>query len=458
MKAGRQPATTIVARASSPGLGGVGVIRISGSDTKAIATALLGKIPENRFATKSSFIDESGNPLDHGLALFFLGPASYTGEDTLELHCHGSPVVLDQVLKRVLRLGAGLARPGEFTERAFLNGKLDLAQAESVADLINSQTQAAAKFALRSLSGVFSKEIDDLSRRIETVRVLVEATIDFSDEPVDDLNGDQLRLYITEISEKIRKTLDRSRPGLLLSQGATIVIAGPPNAGKSSLLNAFAGSEKAIVSPHAGTTRDLIEAHIDLGGIPVHMVDTAGLRTSDDDIEAEGVRRARETIEAADLVLCVLDDSDPASSRFELYSEIGRTVKQITVFNKSDLSGRLMGDASDDTNTAVAVSAKNGTGIKQLTEAVRMALGFQGDDEDLILARRRHLNVLEKALGLMDSASALDEPELVAEELRLAHRLLGEITGVFSTEDLLGEIFSSFCIGKYQGIPKRPKN
>jgi len=448
MKSVREPVTTIVARASAPGLGGVGVIRISGSDTKAIATALLGKIPENRFATKSSFIDESGNALDHGLALFFLGPASYTGEDTLELHCHGSPVVLDQVLKRVLRLGAELARPGEFTERAFLNGKLDLAQAESVADLINSQTQAAAKFALRSLSGVFSKEIDDLSQRIETVRVLVEATIDFSDEPVDDLNVDQLRLYIIEISEKIRNILDRSRPGLLLAQGATIAIAGPPNAGKSSLLNAFAGSEKAIVSPQAGTTRDLIEAHIDLGGIPVHMIDTAGLRASDDDIEVEGVRRARETIDAADLVLCVLDDSDPASSRFELRSETGRTLKQITVFNKSDLSGRPMGDTPDGINAAVAVSAKNGSGIKQLTEAVRMALGFQGDDEDLILARRRHLNVLEKALELMDRASVLDEPELVAEELRLAHRLLGEITGAFSTEDLLGEIFSSFCIGK----------
>ena len=448
MKSDREPATTIVARASAPGLGGVGVIRISGSDTKAIATALLGKIPENRFATKSSFFDDSGNALDHGLALFFLGPASYTGEDTLELHCHGSPVVLDQVVKRVLELGAELARPGEFTERAFLNGKLDLAQAESVADLINSQTQAAAKFALRSLSGIFSKEIDELSRRIETVRVLVEATIDFSDEPVDDLSVDTLRLHITEISEKIRKILDRSRPGLLLSQGATIVIAGPPNAGKSSLLNAFAGSEKAIVSPHAGTTRDLIEAHIDLGGIPVHMVDTAGLRASDDDIEAEGVRRARETIDAADLVLCVLDDSDSVSSQFELHLETGRTTKQITVFNKSDLSGRLIGDTSDGINAAVAVSAKNGTGIKQLTEAIRTALGFQGDDEDLILARRRHLNVLEQALGLMDSASALDEPELVAEELRLAHRLLGEITGVFSTEDLLGEIFSSFCIGK----------
>ena len=448
MKSDREPATTIVARASAPGLGGVGVIRISGSDTKAIATALLGKIPENRFATKSSFFDDSGNALDHGLALFFLGPASYTGEDTLELHCHGSPVVLDQVMKRVLELGAELARPGEFTERAFLNGKLDLAQAESVADLINSQTQAAAKFALRSLSGIFSKEIDELSRRIEAVRVLVEATIDFSDEPVDDLSVDKLRLHITEISEKIRKILDRSRPGLLLSQGATIVIAGPPNAGKSSLLNAFAGSEKAIVSPHAGTTRDLIEAHIDLGGIPVHMVDTAGLRASDDDIEAEGVRRARETIDAADLVLCVLDDSDSVSSQFELHLETGRTTKQITVFNKSDLSGRLIGDTSDGINAAVAVSAKNGTGIKQLTEAIRTALGFQGDDEDLILARRRHLNVLEQALGLMDSASALDEPELVAEELRLAHRLLGEITGVFSTEDLLGEIFSSFCIGK----------
>ena len=448
MKSVRESATTIVARASAPGLGGVGVIRISGSDTKAIATALLGKIPENRLATKSSFIDESGNALDHGLALFFLGPASYTGEDTLELHCHGSPVVLDQVLKRVLRLGAELARPGEFTERAFLNGKLDLAQAESVADLINSQTQAAAKFALRSLSGVFSKEIDDLSQRIETVRVLVEATIDFSDEPVDDLNVDQLRLHIIEISEKIRNILDRSRPGLLLAQGATIAIAGPPNAGKSSLLNAFAGSEKAIVSPQAGTTRDLIEAHIDLGGIPVHMIDTAGLRASDDDIEVEGVRRARETIDAADLVLCVLDDSDPASSRFELRSETGRTLKQITVFNKSDLSGRPMGDTPDGINAAVAVSAKNGSGIKQLTEAVRMALGFQGDDEDLILARRRHLNVLEKALELMDRASVLDEPELVAEELRLAHRLLGEITGAFSTEDLLGEIFSSFCIGK----------
>ena len=448
MKSDREPATTIVARASAPGLGGVGVIRISGSDTKAIATTLLGKIPENRFATKSSFFDDFGNALDHGLALFFLGPASYTGEDTLELHCHGSPVVLDQVLKRVLELGAELARPGEFTERAFLNGKLDLAQAESVADLINSQTQAAAKFALRSLSGIFSKEIDDLSQRIETVRVLVEATIDFSDEPVDDLSVDQLRLHITEISEKIRKILDRSRPGLLLSQGATIVIAGPPNAGKSSLLNALAGSEKAIVSPHAGTTRDLIEAHIDLGGIPVHMVDTAGLRASDDDIEAEGVRRARETIDAADLVLCVLDDSDSVSSQFELHLETGRTTKQITVFNKSDLSGRLIGDTSDGINAAVAVSAKNGTGIKQLTEAIRTALGFQGDDEDLILARRRHLNVLEQALGLMDSASALDEPELVAEELRLAHRLLCEITGVFSTEDLLGEIFSSFCIGK----------
>ena len=448
MKSDREPATTIVARASAPGLGGVGVIRISGSDTKAIATALLGKIPENRFATKSSFFDDSGNALDHGLALFFLGPASYTGEDTLELHCHGSPVVLDQVLKRALELGAELARPGEFTERAFLNGKLDLAQAESVADLINSQTQAAAKFALRSLSGIFSKEIDDLSQRIETVRVLVEATIDFSDEPVDDLSVDQLRLHITEISEKIRKILDRSRPGRLLSQGATIVIAGPPNAGKSSLLNALAGSEKAIVSPHAGTTRDLIEAHIDLGGIPVHMVDTAGLRASDDEIEAEGVRRARETIDAADLVLCVLDDSNSVSSQFELHLETGRTTKQITVFNKSDLSGRLIGDTSDGINAAVAVSAKNCTGIKQLTEAIRTALGFQGDDEDLILARRRHLNVLEQALGLMDSASALDEPELVAEELRLAHRLLGEITGAFSTEDLLGEIFSSFCIGK----------
>ena len=448
MKSDREPATTIVARASAPGLGGVGVIRISGSDTKAIATTLLGKIPENRFATKSSFFDDFGNALDHGLALFFLGPASYTGEDTLELHCHGSPVVLDQVLKRVLELGAELARPGEFTERAFLNGKLDLAQAESVADLINSQTQAAAKFALRSLSGIFSKEIDELSRRIEAVRVLVEATIDFSDEPVDDLSVDKLRLHITEISEKIRKILDRSRPGLLLSQGATIVIAGPPNAGKSSLLNALAGSEKAIVSPHAGTTRDLIEAHIDLGGIPVYMVDTAGLRASDDEIEAEGVRRARETIDAADLVLCVLDDSDSVSSQFELHLETGRTTKQITVFNKSDLSGRLIGDTSDGINAAVAVSAKNGTGIKQLTEAIRTALGFQGDDEDLILARRRHLNVLEQALGLMDSASALDEPELVAEELRLAHRLLGEITGVFSTEDLLGEIFSSFCIGK----------
>ena len=448
MKSDREPATTIVARASAPGLGGVGVIRISGSDTKAIATTLLGKIPENRFATKSSFFDDFGNALDHGLALFFLGPASYTGEDTLELHCHGSPVVLDQVLKRVLELGAELARPGEFTERAFLNGKLDLAQAESVADLINSQTQAAAKFALRSLSGIFSKEIDELSRRIETVRVLVEATIDFSDEPVDDLSVDKLRLHITEITEKSRKILDRSRPGLLLSQGATIVIAGPPNAGKSSLLNAFAGSEKAIVSPHAGTTRDLIEAHIDFGGIPVHIVDTAGLRASDDDIEAEGVRRAREAIDAADLVLCVLDDSDPASSRFELLLETGRTAKQITVFNKSDLSGRLIGDISYGINAAVAVSAKNSTGIKQLTEAIRTALGFQGDDEDLILARRRHLNVLEQALGLMDSASVLDEPELVAEELRLGHRLLGEITGVFSTEDLLGEIFSSFCIGK----------
>ena len=306
---------TIAAQASAPGVGGIGIVRVSGPQVAEISQALFGLLPDPRVATTRILKDANGCPIDQAVAVFFKGPHSYTGQDTLELHCHGSPIVLDQVLERLLDLGVRIAKPGEFTERAFLNGRMDLAQAEAVADLINSQTQAAARSAFRSLSGEFSKEIEQLRADIEEVRVLIEANIDFSDEPVDVVSPDEIADRLGRISRRLGAILDRSRPGALLAQGAKVVIAGPPNAGKSSLLTALAGADKAIVSATPGTTRDLIEVTLDIGGLPVHMVDTAGLRATADDIEAEGVRRANDAIADADLVLVVLDDSDSESHR-----------------------------------------------------------------------------------------------------------------------------------------------
>ncbi len=439
---------TIAAQASAPGVGGIGIVRVSGPQVGEISQALFGLLPDPRVATTRILKDANGCPIDQAVAVFFKGPHSYTGQDTLELHCHGSPIVLDQVLERLLDLGVRIAKPGEFTERAFLNGRMDLAQAEAVADLINSQTQAAARSAFRSLSGEFSKEIENLRADIEEVRVLIEANIDFSDEPVDVVSPDEIADRLGRISGRLGAILDRSRPGVLLAQGAKVVIAGPPNAGKSSLLNALAGADKAIVSATPGTTRDLIEVTLDIGGLPVHMVDTAGLRATADEIEAEGVRRANDAIADADLVLVVLDDSDSESHREVLVDQETGAHKKILVFNKVDLTGRAIGVIDGSHPLSIAVSVRDVAGLDLIAAAIRSELGFADEEQSVFMARRRHLDALERTLVFVDNAARVSAIELAAEELRLAHAALGEITGAFSSEDLLGEIFSSFCIGK----------
>ena len=442
---------TITARATPPGASGIGIVRISGPKAQGIARGMLGSVPKPRQAIVGPFLDGTGDPLDYGLAIFFKGPASYTGEDVLELHGHGGTIVIDQLLAHVTALGARLARPGEFTERAFLNGKLDLAQAEAVADLIDSQTTAAARCALRSLKGEFSQQIRCLSKIIGEFRMYVEANIDFSDEPVVPLESAQAQERMEKAKAQLSKLLDRARPGSLLARGASVVLSGAPNVGKSSLLNALARMERAIVSAIPGTTRDLIEATVDIDGLAVCLTDTAGLRNSVDEIEAEGVRRASAAIETADLVLELIDDSDPMDLANRVESQAGDERAHLFVFNKCDLSGRPFGPAKmGDGRSGVAICATTGQGIASLEQAIKIRLGYVDKGEDLIMARRRHLDALERAMDHLNKAQdhigiAL---ELLAEELRLVQQALGEITGEVTVDDLLGEIFSTFCIGK----------
>ena len=442
---------TITARATPPGTGGIGIVRVSGPQVRTIAQGVLGCVPRPRQATVSPFLDGTGDALDYGVAFFFKAPASYTGEDVLELHGHGGVIVIDQMLARVTALGARLARPGEFTERAFLNGKLDLAQAEAVADLIDSQTTTAARCALRSLRGEFSQQIGCLSKIIAEFRMYVEANIDFSDEPVVPLESAQAQERMDKAQAQLSTLLDRARPGALLARGASVVLSGAPNAGKSSLLNVLARMERAIVSATPGTTRDLIEATVDIDGLAVCLTDTAGLRNSADEIEAEGARRASAAIETADLVLELIDDSDPVDLANRVESQAGGERAPLFVLNKCDLSGRPFGPAKmDDGRPGVAICATTGPGIASLGQAIKSHLGYVDKGEDLIMARRRHLYALQRAMEHLNKAQdhigiAM---ELLAEELRLVQQALGEITGEVTVEDLLGQIFSSFCIGK----------
>jgi tRNA modification GTPase len=443
---------TIAAIATPPGTGGIGVIRISGVGAVSIAKELLGSVPPPREARLYLFRDDKRRVIDEGIALFFEGPGSYTGEDVLELHGHGGPMVLDLLLARVTGLGARMARPGEFTERAFLNGKLDLAQAEAVADLIESRTEAAARAAMRSLAGTFSKEINEFSQKLAELRVYIEADIDFSEEEIDGLSFQEIQLELRAAQDTLCRLLDRARPGVLLGQGARVVLAGAPNVGKSSVMNALAGLDRAIVSDQPGTTRDLVETEIDLNGLPVRLVDTAGLRHSDDQVEGEGIRRAMAAMAAADLVLLVTDDS----AKFQLAEQAAANdaladATILHVYNKCDLSGRSYGSISGTDAAAVAVSATGGGGMTDLLGAIKTLLGYVGTTEEPLIARRRHLVALERAdhhLRVADDQVESQAVELLAEELRLAQVALGEITGVVTTEDLLGQIFSSFCIGK----------
>jgi tRNA modification GTPase len=443
---------TIVGVATPPGFGGVGIVRVSGFLVPEIAVGLLGRLPKPRRATLAAFRDRVGEDIDQGIVLFFPAPNSFTGEDILELQGHGGPMVLDLVLRRTIELGARPARPGEFSERAFLNGKLDLAQAEAVADLVQCTTEVAAKLAARTLKGELSMRVQGLLDGLVRLRTFVEAAIDFPDEEIEFIADSQVVADLQGLIADARDLMASAHQGRLIREGLNLVIAGPPNAGKSSLLNALAGSDVAIVTEFAGTTRDLLRHEIQIDGMPLHIIDTAGLRHASDPIEQEGVRRAREQIEQADRVLWVFDSqTDPAHTDMDR-STLPRQVPVIFVRNKIDLTRTPSGLTPKPNETEIAISARTGAGMDELRRHLKEACGFRGASEGEFIARRRHLDALERASARLDSAAQVLEDsaaaELVAEDLRLAQQALGEITGEFTSEDLLGRIFSDFCIGK----------
>jgi tRNA modification GTPase len=454
---------TIVAVASAAGRGAVGVIRVSGPRVPQIAADILGGLPAPRRARFSSFLDAQGGSVDQGLALYFPAPASYTGEHVLELQGHGGALVVDMVLKRLLELGCRMARPGEFSERAFLNGKIDIAQAEAIADLIDAGTTAAARAAVRSLQGEFSAHVDDLKTRITELRAYVEAAIDFPDEEIDFLSDKALGERLAAVFAAFDSITAAARQGALLREGLNVVIAGKPNAGKSSLLNRLAGEEVAIVTDVPGTTRDVLRQQVHLDGLPLNLADTAGLRAVADVVEAEGVRRARSEIARADRVLYVVDagiagndhDEDaaqnPASWAAEL-EQLPAGISVTLVFNKIDLIGAQARLDETADPPKVFLSARTGSGLDLLRGHLKAAAGYGDIEFGAFSARRRHLDALSRARQHVQAAAeTLSNSrafELFAEDLRLAQHALGEITGEFTSEDLLGEIFGSFCIGK----------
>jgi len=444
------PVDTIAAIATAPGIGGVGVLRVSGPAVPAIAAALLGRAPEPRHAHFAAFRDDGGALIDRGLLLYFPEPASYTGEDVLELQGHGSPVLLDLLLRRVCALGARLARPGEFTERAFLNGKLDLAQAEAVADLIGARSQAAARAALRSMEGLFSRRVQALQQALVALRVHIEAAIDFPEEEIDFLADPLIVQQMKDLRAGLDELLREARRGLRLNDGLKAVIVGRPNAGKSSLLNALAGSERAIVTAVAGTTRDVLREQLDLDGVALELADTAGLRDTDDEVEREGVRRARDELRRADTVLLVTD-AHHAETDLALLAGLPDGVERLVLINKIDLDGETPRLEARGGLPWLWLSARTGEGLDALRQRLAVLAGA-GQGEGAFSARRRHVLALETVATHLaradDVLAATRAGELAAEELRQAQQALGEITGTYTSDDLLGAIFSSFCIGK----------
>jgi tRNA modification GTPase len=441
--------------ASPAGRGAVGIVRISGEQARRIALEVLGFVPEPRRARLADFLGANGESLDRGLALYFPEPGSFTGEDVLELQGHGGAVVMDLLVTRALELGCRMARPGEFSERAFLNGKIDIAQAEAVADLIDAGTAAAAKAAVRSMRGEFSACIAGIESQLIELRAHVEAAIDFPDEGVDFLSGPAIASRLARLFATFADVRDLARQGSLLRDGLCVVIAGKPNAGKSSLLNRLVGDEVAIVTPSPGTTRDVLRRQLELDGLPLHLADTAGLRRAADAAEQEGIRRARSEMQKADRLLYVLDASvgaegSPAELEAEL-SDLPQDVAVTLVFNKIDLTGQEA-RATDGSPPRIYLSAQSGAGVPLLRAHLKAAAGYRDAEAGALSARRRHLDAMDRARMHVESAAERLEDarsfELFAEELRLAQRALGEITGEFTSEDLLGEIFGSFCIGK----------
>ena len=444
---------TIAALATPAGRGGVGIVRVSGGDLAAFAKNLterrLGDQLRPRQAHLVTFRDGEGDAIDQGIALYFPGPNSFTGEDVLELQGHGSPVVMRLLLARCLELGARLARPGEFSERAFLNGRMDLAQAEAVADLIDAATTSAAKSAMRSLQGDFSRAIAELADELIALRTLTEATLDFPDEEVDFLNAADAFSRLDRVAAHLETVLARARRGNLLRGGLHVVLIGQPNVGKSSLLNRLAGDELAIVTAIAGTTRDALKSSIQIHGIPLHVIDTAGLRETDDEVERLGIERTWREVERADLAVLLIDADHGLRAEDEaILARLPSGMKRLTVINKIDLVGTPPSRETSAAGTNVRLSAKHGLGIELLEQELLAHAGWQ-DDEDVFIARQRHLDALGRARAHLDAArQRVTQLELFAEEIRLAHRALQEITGQYSSDDLLGAIFSTFCIGK----------
>lgn len=441
---------TIAAIATPLGRGGVGIVRISGPKCLEIAEKILQKAPSPRKADYRPFYDANNDIIDHGIALFFNNPHSFTGEDVLELQGHGGPVVMDMLLKRVCELGARIANAGEFSERAFLNDKMDLAQAEAIADLIEADSAEAARAAVRSMEGEFSKLITDLVEQLIHLRIYVEAALDFPEEEIDFLADAHVGNELNSLVTSINQVWASARQGSILREGMTVVIAGRPNAGKSSLLNALSGRESAIVTHIEGTTRDVLREHIQIDGMPLHVIDTAGLRETDDPVEQEGVRRAWIEIEKADRILLVVDQNQPNDGN--LIENLPKSIDITRIHNKIDISGETPGIKDLQGGVHAAISAKTGEGIEALKEHLKECMGFKQSTEGQFMARRRHLTALDIANQSIQSAQqnlqTIQAGELIAEDLKEAQNALSEITGEFSSDDLLGRIFSSFCIGK----------
>ena len=442
---------TIAAVSTPSGKGGIGVIRVSGDQVDFVIKQVLGRKIDARIAKFLPFIDKDGSILDSGLALYFPAPHSFTGEDVLELQAHGSPVVLDLIMRRILSLGVRMARPGEFSERAFMNDKIDLAQAEAIADLIESSTEQSARSAQRSLQGDFSKLVNELVEELIYLRIFVESAIDFVDEEITFLSNDDLFQQLTGLISRLENIQRSAKQGSVLREGLTVVIAGRPNSGKSSLLNLLAGRDAAIVTEFEGTTRDLLKEYIQIDGMPLHIIDTAGLREASDAVEIEGIRRAREAINLADLVLLMMDDRQSEHDE-SLFFNCPANLPVVRIRNKIDLTGNKSALKQDDKGVEISLSVKAGDGIDLLLRHLKSCAGYDTMVENVFVARRRHLDALSRAHQSVERGlhqlHTVCASELLAEDLRLAQFALSEITGAFSNEELLDRVFSSFCIGK----------
>ncbi len=459
---------TIAAQATPPGRGGVGIVRISGPKAAEVAQAVLGTVPKARYAYYGPFYDAVDNlddqnaqthgaVLDEGLGIYFPGPNSFTGEDVLELQGHGGPVIIDLLLKRVLECGVRLARPGEFSERAFLNDKMDLAQAEAIADLIDSVSEQAARNAIRSLQGEFSNKVHDLVDKLTNLRIYVEAAIDFPEEEIDFLADGKVMGDLEAIQAELRQVLESASQGALMQEGMTVVIAGRPNAGKSSLLNALSGRDSAIVTDIAGTTRDVLREHIHIDGMPLHIIDTAGLRETTDEVEQIGVQRAWDEINKADKILLMADSTSTDSNEPhdiwpDFVDHLPKGTRMSVIRNKIDQSGEAAGIDLSTNTPVIRLCAKSGEGVDKLKQHLKEVMGYTGTTEGGFSARRRHIDALNQAEEFLNNGHYqllnMGAGELLAEDLRMSQLALGEITGHVSADDLLGKIFGSFCIGK----------